>query len=75
MSEYRTVKSAELLRRLRRLAARRGWAFEIKEGGSHTKLRLNGKVAPLPRHAADLPTGTYRAILKQLGITAADLED
>ena len=29
----------------------------------------------LPRHAADLPTGTYRGILKQLGISTSDLED
>ena len=49
--------------------------MEIKKGGNHTKLRLNGKVAPLPRHAVDLPTGTFRAILKQLEIEPSDLED
>jgi predicted RNA binding protein YcfA (HicA-like mRNA interferase family) len=69
------MKSADLLRRLGRLATRRCWTFEIKEGGAHTKVRLNGRTSMLPRHAADLPTGTYRGILKQLGISTSDLED
>jgi hypothetical protein len=28
----------------------------------------------IPVHRGDLPDGTYRAILKQLGLTEADLE-
>jgi predicted RNA binding protein YcfA (HicA-like mRNA interferase family) len=28
----------------------------------------------VPRHANDLPRGTLRAILRQLGLTEADLE-
>jgi predicted RNA binding protein YcfA (HicA-like mRNA interferase family) len=28
----------------------------------------------VPRHAADLKTGTFRGILKQLGVTETDLE-
>jgi mRNA interferase HicA len=75
MSETTPMKSNELLRRLRRLATRRGWAFEIKEGGAHTKIRLNGLVSMLPRHATDLPAGTFRAILKQLDLAVDDLED
>ena len=71
----RAVKPADLLRRLRRLATKRGWELTVQEGGRHTKVRLDGRLAPVPRHAADLPTGTLRAILKQLGITVADLED
>jgi hypothetical protein len=31
-------------------------------------------MAPVPRHAADLPKGTLRSILTLLGITEADLE-
>lgn len=69
------MRASDLLRRLRRLATRRGWAFELKEGGAHTKIRLNGHVSMVPRHAADLPTGTFRAIIRQLGITQEDLED
>jgi mRNA interferase HicA len=70
-----TVKPADLLRRLRRLATKRGWDFEVVQGGRHTKVRLNGRVAPVPRHAMDLPGGTLRSILKLLGITSADLEE
>lgn len=46
----------------------------ITEGGSHTKVRFNGRRSTVPRHAADLKTGTFRGILKQLGLTEADLE-
>lgn len=68
------MKPADLLRRLNRLATRRGWEIVITEGGGHTKLRLNGRRSTVPRHAADLKTGTLRAILKQLGLTEKDLE-
>jgi predicted RNA binding protein YcfA (HicA-like mRNA interferase family) len=68
------VKSADLLRRPRRLATRRGWEIDVAEGGSHTRVRLNGRGATVPRHPGDLKTGTFRAILKQLGLTDADLE-
>jgi predicted RNA binding protein YcfA (HicA-like mRNA interferase family) len=69
------VKPADLLRRLRRLATKRGWGFEVVQGSRHTKVRLNGRFAPVPRHAADLPGGTLRSILKLLGVTSADLEE
>ncbi|MBP0492889.1 type II toxin-antitoxin system HicA family toxin [Pararoseomonas indoligenes] len=69
------MKPADLLRRLNRLATKRGWSIEVKEGGRHTKLTLNGRSTTVPRHAVDLKTGLHRAILKQLGITPADLEE
>jgi mRNA interferase HicA len=69
------MKPAELLRRLSRLATRRGLAIEVKEGGNHTVVRFDGKRTVIGRHPADLKTGTFRAILKQLGISPADLED
>lgn len=68
------MKSADLLRRLNRLATRRGCEFEITEGGGHTKVRFNGRRATVPRHTADLKTGTFRGILNQLGLTKEDLE-
>ena len=71
---YPGVKSADLLRRLRRLAAQRGWRIEIMEGGAHTKVRLNGRGTVVPRHAKDLKSGTFRAILRQLGLSECDLE-
>jgi predicted RNA binding protein YcfA (HicA-like mRNA interferase family) len=69
------MKPATLLRRLRRLATRRGWTITVAEGGNHTKVTLNGRRTVLGRHPADLKPGTLRAILKQLGIAPEDLED
>lgn len=69
------MKAPELLRRLRRLANRRGWDFSITEGANHTKVRINGKQTVVPRHASDLKTGTLRGILKQIGVTPDDLEN
>jgi predicted RNA binding protein YcfA (HicA-like mRNA interferase family) len=37
-------------------------------------LRFNGRRTTVPRHAADLKTGTLRGILKQPGLTDEDLE-
>ncbi|MGG5811477.1 type II toxin-antitoxin system HicA family toxin [Falsiroseomonas sp. CW058] len=69
------MKPADLLRRLRRLATRRGWDIDVSEGGRHTKVTLNGRSTTVPRHPVDLKTGLYHAILKQLGLSRADLED
>lgn len=69
------MKPAELLRRLRRLAARRGAELILSQGRSHTKVTLAGRRTVIGRHAADLKTGTLRAILKQLGLTPEDIED
>jgi predicted RNA binding protein YcfA (HicA-like mRNA interferase family) len=68
------MKAADLLRRLKRLATKRAWEIEIVEGGSHTRVMLNGRGTTVPRHATDLPKGTYHAILKQLGLRQSDLE-
>ena len=68
------MTSADLLRRLRRLATKRGWAILVQEGGSHTKDTLNGRQTTVPRHARDLGTGLFQAIRKQLGLAPEDLE-
>ncbi len=39
-----------------------------------TKVTLNGRRTVVSRHADHLKTGTYRAILKQLGLTETELE-
>jgi hypothetical protein len=41
--------------------------------GSH-KVTLNGRQTVVPRHPADLPPGTLRAIMRQLSVSATDLE-
>lgn len=39
------------------------------EGGRHTRVTLHGRQTVLPRHPSrDLPEGTRRAMLKQLGL-------
>jgi hypothetical protein len=68
------MKPAELLRRLRRVAARRGLAFETSEGANHTKVRFGDSRTVIGRHPADLKTGTLNALLKQLGLTSEDIE-
>jgi mRNA interferase HicA len=69
------MKPAELLRRLRRLAARRALDFAISEGKNHTKILLAGRRSVVGRHARDLKTGTLHGILKQLGLRPEDLEE
>jgi predicted RNA binding protein YcfA (HicA-like mRNA interferase family) len=63
------------LRRLSRLASNRGWQYDATEGGRHTKVRLNGRATTVPRHPGDLKSGTFRSILKQLGLTETELEN
>jgi mRNA interferase HicA len=69
------MKPAELLRRLRRLAARRGLDFQKSEGKNHTKVVLAGLRSVVGRHATDLKTGTLRGILRQLGLRPEDIEE
>jgi hypothetical protein len=69
------MKPAELLRRINRFATRHGLPIEVSEGGNHTKVRLNGLGTVIPRHAHDMKTGTFRGILKQIGLSPNDLED
>jgi hypothetical protein len=69
------MKPAELLRRLRRLAARRGLDFEISEGRNHAKVTFAGRRTVVGRHSADLKTGTLSAILKELELRPGDIEE
>jgi predicted RNA binding protein YcfA (HicA-like mRNA interferase family) len=65
----------DLLRRLRRLATRRGWPIDEASGkGAHRKVRLNGRRTVVPMHNGDIPTGTYRQILKDLGLSEEELD-
>jgi hypothetical protein len=69
------MKPAELLRRLRRLAAKRGLELEISQGKNHTKVALSGRRSVIGRHAADLKTGTLHGILSQLDLDLRDIEE
>lgn len=69
------MKPAELLRRLCRLAARRGLDFTISEGKNHTKVTLAGRRSVVGRYPTDLKTGTLHGILKQLGLKPEEIEE
>lgn len=70
------MRADDLRRRSARLARRRGWEFRERPGrGSHVVVVLNGRQSAIPMHRGDMPPGTYRGILKALGITPADVED
>jgi predicted RNA binding protein YcfA (HicA-like mRNA interferase family) len=69
------MKAADLLRRLHRLATTRGWEIvETQGAGSHLKIRLNGRTTVIAMHRADMPGGTFRKVLRDLGLTEKDLE-
>ena len=70
------MTSAELLRRLKKLARRRGehlFILHERGKGSHTLVRLDGREAVVPHLDRELPTGTLHAVLRQLGLSREDL--
>ena len=76
MCEKMLMRSNDLLRRLNRRGTKLGIEHvETGAKGSHLKVRHGGRMAIVPMHRGDLPMGTYRSILKQLGLTEQDLED
>lgn len=71
------MTGAEFLRKLKLLADRRHVAihFDQKRGkGSHGTIHFGSRRTILPNIKRELPPGTLRAILKQLGLTPQDLE-
>jgi predicted RNA binding protein YcfA (HicA-like mRNA interferase family) len=70
------VEASRLIGILRRRATRLGLRHEENPGkGSHLKVRHGLRATVIPMHRGDLPNGTYRAILTQLGLTEHDLEN
>lgn len=60
----------EVLRRL----LKAGFA-EVRQSGSHKVLRHpDGRQTYVAMHPGDIPTGTYRKILKQAGISDSEFE-
>lgn len=68
----------ELIRRLRRLARRRGVDFEVDREhgkGSHWMVRFGDVEQPVPQAGGgDLRPGTLHAILRNFGLKPRDLE-
>ncbi|MDD5059050.1 MAG: type II toxin-antitoxin system HicA family toxin [Sideroxydans sp.] len=70
------MKGSEFLKKLKTLAERKGWSYKWHpdEGkGSHGALYLNGQKTIVRNLKDELKTGTYHAMLKQLGIKESDL--
>lgn len=64
-------KAKEVLRKLKRAGFE-----ERRQSGSHLVLRHeDGRQTYLPMHTGDVPTGTFRAILKQAGLTEDEFRD
>jgi predicted RNA binding protein YcfA (HicA-like mRNA interferase family) len=58
-------KAKEVLQKLKRAGFE-----ERRQSGSHLVLRHeDGRQTYLPMHARDVPTGTFRSILRQAGLT------
>jgi predicted RNA binding protein YcfA (HicA-like mRNA interferase family) len=66
------MNSSELLRK-----PRRGATIETGHGkGGHVRVILNGRKTFIPTHGkTELAPGTYREILKQLGLKPTDLQE
>jgi predicted RNA binding protein YcfA (HicA-like mRNA interferase family) len=64
-------KAKEVLQRLQRAG------FEIRrQSGSHVVLRhADGRQTYVAMHTKDVPTGTFRSILKQSGLTEEEFRD
>ena len=75
VSDLEPMEPDRLLGLLRRRAGQLGLRHEEAQGkGSHLKVRHGAGATVIPMHRGDMPSGTYRAILRQLGLTEADLE-
>jgi predicted RNA binding protein YcfA (HicA-like mRNA interferase family) len=64
-------KAKEVLHKLRRAG------FEDRrQSGSHLVLRHpDGRQTYLPMHTGDVPTGTFKSILKQAGISEEEFRE
>jgi mRNA interferase HicA len=71
------VTGNELLRKLRRLARRRGVVFEFDprpRRGGHGEIRFGDAVTTLrSSRPKEIPSGTLRAMLAQIGVDPSEL--
>jgi len=70
------VKAAEFVRKVRRLGQTKGVpvSFVAHRGkGSHGTLYYGSARTIVQHMKRELPTGTFHAMVKQLGLTAEDL--
>ena len=71
------MKSAELFRKLQKIASRRGLFYSKtspRGGGSHFAVTLGDRATIVPDHKGkELKSGTLRGILKALDLKEKDL--
>jgi predicted RNA binding protein YcfA (HicA-like mRNA interferase family) len=61
-------------KRLCQILEKKGWAFERAKGSHHIYTHPDGRKLPVPVHVnRDLPIGTQKGIMRQAGLTEADL--
>ncbi|MCX8105970.1 MAG: type II toxin-antitoxin system HicA family toxin [Ignavibacterium album] len=59
---------------IERVLLKEGFEFK-KQKGSHGKFKhLDGRIVILPMNKKEIPEGTFRSILKQIGISKEDFE-
>jgi hypothetical protein len=59
------MKRRDLLRVIRKRAAREGKSYTLSEGGSHSRLTVGNTKVSIPRHR-EIPLGTVRAVVRTL---------
>lgn len=76
MYDDEAMTGSEFIRRVRRLARRRGLVVRLEpsEGkGDHAALYLDGRKTIVPDMRKDIRTGTFRNMCRQLGIEPRQL--
>jgi mRNA interferase HicA len=71
------MRGNELIKQLGRLAKVRATLFQVNKSrgkGSHVTVDFGARWSTVPDPRRELPTGTRRAILRQLGLSEQDLE-
>jgi mRNA interferase HicA len=76
MSDTWAMKGSEFIKRIQKLAKERGvlcsWNPDMGKG-SHGVLKLGDRRTVVRNPKDELKTGTYHAMLKQLGLTDRDI--
>lgn len=72
------MKGTELVRRLRKIGRKRGIQVELvpeRGKGSHSLLYFGDRFTVVRALKDEIKTGSFHAMLKQLGLTSQDLDE
>ena len=76
MSENQLMKGHEFIRKIKKLAKKRGidaYVDKKRGKGSHVTLYFGEKLTIVRNPSQELKTGTMKAMLKQLGLEENDI--